>query len=323
MTALSISPLPVTDIGGNGPELVQQAADLLSTSDHRKRVFAEIYRGKQRIKTVDELSASTGLKRKRVLEVGKALAVHDIVKQTKVNGRTAYEKRDFYQNKRTKILALASNPAALQKFPTKRSPRISNGIINIQVKLPPIQNRLEATFITIDDIDSFAEVAKVERPDHFLEISERQFKLGIASILGELGEFKDWGGEVSDLYSSNLVIEGSRKRVAFAFKGPGTKGILTPKKLGHNGDQIQRLVGSPADIFIIQYWGSIAESVIEQLEQLVQLKSSWAEKRLWYGTIDGYDSASLILAYPEAFRVESQNFSSDQFDGSTVKQNTD
>jgi len=158
----------------------------------------------------------------------------------------------------------------------------------------------------IDDIESFKEVRKIERGTEFIEIPEKQFKEGIAKILGEIVEFNDWGGEVSDLYTENLFLNNKRQRAAFAFKGSGTKGSLTPGKLGKNGDQIQRLVESPADVFIIQYWRDIKESVISQFEKLIQLKSYFTKQKLCYGIIDGYDSARLIKAYPDAFKFSEE-----------------
>jgi hypothetical protein len=301
---MSTAPLSVADIGANTNELIDLAAKLLSKSGHRRVVFTEIYRGKRRIKTVEELMKSTSLSRNRVLDAGKSLAAHHIVRQLKVKGQTAYEKIDFYQNNRPKILRLASNSSALEKFPTKRRPHFIGK--SIDIRIPEIRikpDRVYVEVITIDDIDSFAKVRNVPRGTSFIEIPEKQFKEGVAKILGEIGEFKDWGGEVSDLYSSNILIANGRQRVAFAFKGPGTRGSLTPGKLGKNGDQIQRLVDSPADAFIIQYWMDIKESVISQLEKLVQLKSYFTQRKLWYGIIDGHDSARLIEAYPDAFNV--------------------
>jgi len=304
---MSTWPLSVADIGANTNELIELAANLLSKSTHRRVVFTEIYRGKRRIKTVDELEESTALPRTRVLDAGKSLAVHNIVRQTKVMGRTAYEKIDFYQNNRTKILGLAASSYALEKYPTKRKPHFIGKSLDIRVDEFRVKlNQVDVKFITIDDIDSFVEVKKIVRGTEFVEIPEKQFKEGVAKILGEIGDFKDWGGEISDLYSSNIVLANLRRRVAFAFKGPGTKGSLTPGKLGKNGDQIQRLVESPADIYIIQYWMDIKESVISQFEKLIQLKSYFTRRKLWYGIIDGYDSARLIKAYPEAFSFSAE-----------------
>ncbi len=128
-----------------------------------------------------------------------------------------------------------------------------------------------------------------------------QFKNGVAAILGEQGPFKDWGGESRDLSSTRVRLGGKRRIAAFAFKGPGQTGKLTPGKMGKNGDQIQRLVRCPAEIFIVQYWAQIDDSVIEQLKALVTLKSYLEDEQLWWGVIDGNDSARLIAAYPKKF----------------------
>ena len=90
---------------------------------------------------------------------------------------------------------------------------------------------------------------------------------------------------------------------AFAFKGKGTTGILTPKKMGKKGDQIQRLFKSAAQVFILQYWGQIDESVIEQMIAFAEAKSATEGSTIYYGVIDGDDSNRIIKAYPNAFRA--------------------
>src|SRR5262245_13717389 len=88
---------------------------------------------------------------------------------------------------------------------------------------------------------------------------------------------------------------------AFAFKGPGTKGLLVPGKLGKNGDQIQRLFAEDAYIFFVQYVGQIAPSVSQQMAAFAQAKSLSTGRKILYGVIDGADSARLVAAYPSAF----------------------
>ena len=121
-------------------------------------------------------------------------------------------------------------------------------------------------------------------------------------ILNERGSFQDWGGELRNLSSTRLRIKGKRRAAAFAFKGPGKTGRLTPGKMGKHGDQIQRLAKCPAEVFVIQYWAEIDDSVLAQLEQLIQLKSFLESRQLWYGIVDGQDSARLIQAYPKQFK---------------------
>ena len=247
------------------------------------------------------MAESTGLTKKRVLECGKKLATQDIVEQVKVNGLTAYKKIDFFQQHRDKIIRLATNPEEREKLPTKRRPEIKYGKENIKISLP--KQKIKAIKITIDDIASFKKVKKIRDKNlGYTNISEKKFKKGIAKILGERGEFKDWGGENNDLFSTRLYIKNTRKTAAFAFKGPGTKGKLTPGKMGKNGDQIQRLAKCiPADVLIVQYWAQINDSVIEQLGNSAKIKSYMEDKTIWYGIIDGEDSTKLIRAYPKEF----------------------
>lgn len=71
--------------------------------------------------------------------------------------------------------------------------------------------------------------------------------------------------------------------------------------MGKNGDQIQRLMKCPADVFIVQYWAEIDDAVLDQLEKLAQLKSYLEGRKIFYGVIDGVDSTRLIQAYARAF----------------------
>jgi len=70
---------------------------------------------------------------------------------------------------------------------------------------------------------------------------------------------------------------------------------------GKNGDQIQRLFRCPADVFIVQYWREVEDSVYEQMMQFAQLKSYFENRTIWHGVIDGDDSNRLMLAYQSKF----------------------
>jgi hypothetical protein len=133
-------------------------------------------------------------------------------------------------------------------------------------------------------------------------ISIRRSAMGFG-CRGEKGRFKDWGGETSDLWTTKVRHKGRRVACAFAFKGPGTKGALVPGKLGKNGDQIQRLFQEDADIYLVQYVGQIAPSVMVNMAPFAQSKSLSTGRKICYGVVDGNDSARLIDAYPKAFRA--------------------
>jgi hypothetical protein len=113
-----------------------------------------------------------------------------------------------------------------------------------------------------------------------------------------------WGGEQNDVFTTQLVIGGKRRRAAFAFKGPAYKGMLRPKHMGKNGDQIQRLFKSPADVFIVQHHTQIHESILDQMVTSARLLAGDSNADVFYGTIEGKDSNRLIAAYPKAFAAE-------------------
>ncbi len=149
--------------------------------------------------------------------------------------------------------------------------------------------------------ESSKAVKKVPDGLDYVQMAEGEFKHGVAQILGERGSFKDWGGESRDLSSTRLRVAGKRRRAAFAFKGPGKSGRMTPAKMGKNADQIQRLARCPADVFFVHYSAEVDDSVMQQLEQLMTAKSFLESRKVWYGVIDGQDSARLIHAYPRQF----------------------
>jgi hypothetical protein len=249
------------------------------------------------VKSVSELVAATKLTPKEILTAAKVLVNHDIVTQTKKNGGTAYEKDPTLAANVGKILSLAAHPDKRAQVPTKVNPPPRRASLQV-VSLP--KALVSARFITLDDIDSFAAARDLKAADR-VQISEAKFKSGVQSIVGETGSFKDWGGERNDLWTSRLRLNGKRRRCAVAFKGPGTTGKLTPKKLGKNGDQIQRLFKSDADVYLVQYWAQIDESVVEQMTAFAQAKSAVEAREITYGVIDGDDSARLMAAYPKHF----------------------
>ena len=238
--------------------------------------------------------------RKRVLEEAKKLVHNHIVTQTKFNGDTAYEKDPFYYGHKKKILSLARDKRKLSQFPTKATPRVTGGG-QIVIRIP--KQRVATRMITVDDIDAFAKIRKLKKNRNSpTPIAEKKFKKGIQQIIGESGSFRDWGGETNDLWTTRARINGRRLATAFAFKGPGKRGKLVPGSMGKNGDQIQRLFQSPAEVFIVQYWAQIAESVLHQMAEFAKAKSVSDGKLIFYGIIDGQDSNRILQAYPKAFQ---------------------
>ncbi len=293
-------PLSVSDVRSSPADQIAHVVEVLGRAKQRIAVFKAIYFGKKRLKTVNEIATATGLDRVRVLQEGKRLADNQIVKQIRAAGITAYEKDPFFSAQKQRILRFVQDPTAFAGFPTKARPRAMVPK-TVPIQIPRL--RIQTRYITVDDIDSFYRVRTIRvEPGEYTAISEARFKTGIARLLGESGHFRDWGGERNDLYSNRVRIAGHRYPAAFAFKGPGTKGILTPGRMGKNGDQIQRLFKTPASVFMVQYWGQVAESVTEQMEEFAKARSAVEGTTVFFGVIDGDDSNRLLKAYPNAFR---------------------
>jgi len=294
--------IETSDIRSNPNEQIAHAAKVIGRSEARRKVFEEIHRGKKRIKTVDEIVEKTGLERIRVLQEARYLCNNRIIKRRKVNGKLAYEKDDFYAQNKKLILRLAGDKRALEKYPTKRNPRAATVLIN----LPVPRKAIDVKQLSIDDIDSFERVTSIQLAPDVKEVPllENEFQKGLQQILGEQGEFNDWGGENDDLFSTRLILNGKRINVAFGLKGRGTRGKLTPKKMGKQGDQIQRLFRTQADVFLIQYWKQIDQSVLEQMKLFAIAKSVLNGNRIYYGLIDGQDTLRIIQAYKECFEPD-------------------
>lgn len=294
--------IAVSDARSNAPEQIVHAAECVGRGKHRRAVFEAIYFHKKKVKTVSEIVAATNLPRIRVLQEGRALATKGIVHQTELDGEVAYQKDDFYHANKAKILAAAASPAKRKAIPTKRNPvRSHGGEVTIKIRLPRGIQFEQPKFVTVDDIDSFRKVRKFAPAGNLpANVSEKKFKNGLLCVLKQGGAFKDWGGEFNDVYTGRLVYRGRRYRAAFALKGPGLKAKLTPRRMGKNGDQIQRLFASPADFFFVQHWREIDESVVAQMEALAT-KASIGGSRVFFGTIDGQDSMRLYKAYEKCF----------------------
>jgi hypothetical protein len=291
--------LPVTDARSNKPDQIRHAVEVIGRSKDRLKVFLAIYEGKRAIKTVSDIMKRTRLSRVRVNQEAAKLSGNGIIQAFRVGKETSYQKDLFYSTNRSTILRLLANPKSLQKLPTKTHSRqsIGNAIVIKGVERKP---RIKEAYI--DDIDSFKAVKKVDPAGlQKSRLSETRFKRGVQKILGEPGKFNDWGGEKGDLLTSRLRYKGKRIPTVFAFKGPGTRGTLTPKKMGKNGDQVQRLFESAATFFILQYWAEIGERVREQAEGWATLTSIRLQKEILFCLIDGKDTARLIQAYPRQF----------------------
>jgi hypothetical protein len=84
---------------------------------------------------------------------------------------------------------------------------------------------------------------------------------------------------------------------AFALKGRGLqKPILEIGDCGKNGDQLVRLLESPARLFVVQFIGNISESVIKDMEGKVHAARAQG-REAWYCIMNGQDTARVLKAY--------------------------
>lgn len=156
--------------------------------------------------------------------------------------------------------------------------------------------------IAIDDIDTFGEVSTVTPLDVVaavpdLGILEQELKRAIVRIVGEPYIDGDWGGELSDQFTANVVFAGHRRRTSFLLKSTrGAPRKLRPSGLGKNADQIGRLLRQESQLFIVAHTGEIDESVYEQLASGIRglrYEGGGAVGSVW----DGTDCARLLTAY--------------------------
>jgi hypothetical protein len=164
----------------------------------------------------------------------------------------------------------------------------------------PIQTRL-----FVEDIDSFHKVRDINRAaiqdqltnNGRFERSEDDVQRALEKILEVPFHKKDWGGEGNDLFTSNVILNGRRISTAYLLKGNGLKRpMMQIRDCGHNGDQLVRLVEPPAELFVVQFIGTISEAVIKDIDGKVS-GLRLQGKPAYYLIIDGQDTARLFKAY--------------------------
>jgi hypothetical protein len=294
--------LKVADVRANLNENIRHAARIIGRSKARREVFASIYRGKKNVKTVEDLQKATGLSQVRVLQEAGKLAGNGIVEKVKVNGRTAYKKDETYSHHKKKVLDLVAHPEKKERYPTKQEPR-GAGATTYRISISRSQPLPQE--ITIDDVEAFARVKAIShgassKAVRLPDIPESRIKRFLKRVVGETYEFTDWGGEKNDLYTNKLRFRGARRTAAFAIKGRATRGPLTPRKMGKNGDQIGRLFASEAQLFFVVYHSKVDQAIHEQARAYA-IGRALAGNRVYYCVIDGDDLARLVEAYPGEF----------------------
>lgn len=156
----------------------------------------------------------------------------------------------------------------------------------------------------VENIDNFSRVRdvvpQVVAPllkNGYLDVAEETVQIGLEAILGVSFHKADWAGEINDLYTANVIVDGKRRPTAFMLKGKGLKSdTMRIGDCGKNGDQVVRLFKSPADLFVIQFVGNISEAVIEHAYS-ENARRRTQEPKSQFLIIDGQDTARLLYAY--------------------------
>lgn len=152
------------------------------------------------------------------------------------------------------------------------------------------------TRLFVDDIDSFSRVTEVDSEDvnvdDLQDISEAAIKTHLREIIGEPFEQGDWGGELNDLFTNQVEVNGERVYAAFMLKGPSVPGEMQMGDAGARGDQVQRLFESGADLFIVQYNGKMEDRFVKHVQQ--QAEVTGADM---FCIMDGTDTARVLEAY--------------------------
>jgi len=137
---------------------------------------------------------------------------------------------------------------------------------------------------------NFNQKAKVEHLQALKAIPERIVKEALAQSLGEISIANDWGGEQFDLWTDRLTVEGRALRTAFLLKGPGQFKPMTIAVLGKNGDQIDRIASSAADLIVVQHCHEITAPV----ENMLRVYATQPGRERFYMLVNGYATWCLL-----------------------------
>jgi len=293
----------VLDLGSNLEENLKRWSNALKGLGAKLAVWEVIYSGKRARWTAKEISdvCSPTLSAKRVTMAGKRLVGDQLIRQVPDVYPIVYEKIPKVHHYKNQILAHVHNRAKREALITKRD----RAHITVNVKQSKVKQG-EAVEITIEDVDQFKRVRRLKTKSRkpLPPLPESRFKRALQRLFQDHGEHKDHGGEISDFHTNDFRMDGKRYSSVFALKGPGV-GVktVTPGKWGKQGNQIQRLVGAPARVFLLQSELQIDQYSISQLKSLTENKANQEKRKLFYGYIGPDDSTRLRKAYPNVFKI--------------------
>jgi hypothetical protein len=156
----------------------------------------------------------------------------------------------------------------------------------------------------VENIDNFSRVRDVKPSmvahlliDGCLNVAENIVKTALEEILQVPHHRKDSCVELDDIYTANVTVRGRLLATAFMLKGPGigTK-EMDIKHCGSKGNQLVRLFDAPAELFVIQFIGRIAETVVKDVEGKVTARRAQG-KPAQFLIMEGQDTARVLHAY--------------------------
>jgi hypothetical protein len=168
--------------------------------------------------------------------------------------------------------------------------------------VPSAPPRREEIFL--EEVDEFARIRTVASRDVTAMLTNGRIDLledvvqhALEQILGESFHMTDHGGEECDLFSTNVTIDGRRVPTAFLLKGRGARAAeLQIADCGHNGDQIVRLLQSPAELYVIQYIGPVSQNVRKDVRGKVRERRARGDEAS-FAVMDGLETTRLLVAY--------------------------
>ena len=104
----------------------------------------------------------------------------------------------------------------------------------------------------------------------------------------------DWGGESGDHFSANVSVRGRRMTAAFLLKGPSKFRELTLDMCGKRADQMHRMVGSDADVCVVQH-AHLIGAIVRRTLRTETVRPGGSRRKCCL--IDGQATYRILKAY--------------------------
>lgn len=120
---------PESDSRSKASFQIIQAAEFMSRSKVRRTVFEEIYKGKRKGKTVQEIVLETKIPKNTAYREARYLYLANIVKREKNQEKAlVYLKDRFFSKHKKKVLKLSRNKPEREKFREQMTPKLTNEV---------------------------------------------------------------------------------------------------------------------------------------------------------------------------------------------------